>query len=217
MIRYESQKQLTLESFETPFEMTLDPSNRWVRYARGLPWDDLAKVYIRKMSSQKGAGAKDPRIVIGALFIKHITKLSDEDTIETIKENIYMQYFLGLSGYTYKRVFDPSLFVHIRKRLGIQEFNEFTILLEECAEQRREESCKRQASQTHEDKSIRMTLQARQKDPNPQSQRPAAGLPSARPKRQLLPTSVQTVSNLMKTDANTKATCCWTQPHAWPT
>ena len=125
MIRYNSQKQLTLEGFETPFEMCLDPSNRWVKYANELPWDDLVKVYCKKMSSNMGAGAKDPRLVIGALFIKHITKYSDEDTIEAIKESIYMQYFLGLSGYTYKNVFDPSLFVHIRKRLGINEFNEF--------------------------------------------------------------------------------------------
>lgn len=152
MIRYKSQRQLTLEGFETPFEMNLDPSNRWVKYANELPWDDLVKVYCRKMSSKMGAGAKDPRVVIGALFIKHITKLSDEDTIETIKENIYMQYFLGLSGYTYKKVFDPTLFVHIRERLGIKEFNEFTILLEECARRRKEQAAIRQATQMNEDK-----------------------------------------------------------------
>ena len=66
MIRYNSQRQLTLEGFETPFEMNLDPSNRWVKYANELPWDDLVKVYCRKMSSKMGAGAKDPRVVLGA-------------------------------------------------------------------------------------------------------------------------------------------------------
>ena len=66
MIRYNSQRQLTLEGFETPFEMNLDPSNRWVKYANELPWDDLVKVYCRKMSSKMGAGAKNPRVVIGA-------------------------------------------------------------------------------------------------------------------------------------------------------
>ena len=152
MIRYNNQKQLTLEGFETPFEMNLDPSNRWVKYAKELPWDDLVKVYCRKMSSNMGARAKNPRVVIGALFIKHITKLSDDDTIETIKKNIYMQYFLGLSGYTYKNVFDPSLFVHIRKRLGINEFNEFTILQEECAKRRKEQAARRQSCQANDDK-----------------------------------------------------------------
>ena len=47
MIRYNSQRQLTLEGFETPFEMNLDPSNRWVKYANELLWDDLVKVYCR--------------------------------------------------------------------------------------------------------------------------------------------------------------------------
>lgn len=88
MIRYNSQRQLTLEGFETPFEMNLDPSNRWVKYANALPWDDLVKVYCRKMSSKMGAGAKDPRVVIGALFIRHITKLSDEDTIQYYSKKI---------------------------------------------------------------------------------------------------------------------------------
>ena len=68
MIRYNSQRQLTLEGFETPFEMNLDPPDRWVKYANELPWDDLVKVYCRKMSSKMGAGAKDPRVVIGAAY-----------------------------------------------------------------------------------------------------------------------------------------------------
>lgn len=147
MIRYESQKQLVLDGFGTPFEMKLAPNNRWVSNAREIPWDELVAVYVKKMSSKKGAGAKNPRVMIGALFIKHIMKLSDRDTIEMIKENIYMQYFLGLSGYTYNKVFEPSLFVHIRKRLGVTEFNEFTSLLEECERRRNEEKAKNAAKE----------------------------------------------------------------------
>lgn len=46
-----------------------------------------------------------------------------------------MQYFLGLEGYTYDRVFDPSLFVSIRKRLGLVAFNEMTNTLIERVEE----------------------------------------------------------------------------------
>jgi hypothetical protein len=38
----------------------------------------------------------DARIVIGAMIIKHKQKLDDREAIETILENKYMQYFLGL-------------------------------------------------------------------------------------------------------------------------
>lgn len=133
MIKYTSSKQLTLDGFETPFEMKLDKTNRWVVLAEKLPWDSLASVYYRKMSSRMGAGTKDARLVIGALYIKHRMRLSDEDTISMIRENIYMQYFLGLPGYTYEKVFDPSLFVYIRRRLGVSEFNEFTDILESAS------------------------------------------------------------------------------------
>lgn len=52
--------------------------------------------------------------------------LSDEETILAIQENPYMQYMLGLSEYTEAPVFDPSLFVTIRKRLQISDLNGFT-------------------------------------------------------------------------------------------
>jgi hypothetical protein len=37
--------------------------------------------------------------------------MSDEDTIQDIQENPYLQYFLGYSSYQFKPCFDPSLFV----------------------------------------------------------------------------------------------------------
>jgi len=66
-----------------------------------------------------GASIKDARLVLGALIIKHQENLSDEGTIEAIQENLYMQYFLGLPSFKRDAVFAPSLFVEIRKRLGI--------------------------------------------------------------------------------------------------
>jgi len=35
------------------------------------------------------------------MIIKHKMKLDDRETIEAIRENIYMQYFLGLREYKY--------------------------------------------------------------------------------------------------------------------
>lgn len=129
MIRYKDSQQLRITEFETPFETTLDSSNRWVRLANELPWDELCSVYNEKMSQKMGARATDARVVIGALIVKHRMKLSDIDTIEYIRENMYVQYFLGLHVYTYKPIFDPSLFVHIRKRLGLKEFEDMTAFL----------------------------------------------------------------------------------------
>jgi len=63
--------------------------------------------------------------------------LYDEETIETIRENPYCQYFLGYEEYTYDVPFDASLFVHIRRRLGQEEFNEMTDALISRVEEKR--------------------------------------------------------------------------------
>jgi hypothetical protein len=62
-----------------------------------VPWDELAVICHQKLSKEKGASTIDARIVIGAIIVKHKLGLDDRETIETIKENMYIQYFLGLS------------------------------------------------------------------------------------------------------------------------
>lgn len=85
-----------------------------------VPWDNMAKVFFSKLSQNLGRPTVDLRIVLGALMISHVENLSDERTIEFIQENIYAQYFVGLSSFQADAVFTPSLFVEIRKRLGTQ-------------------------------------------------------------------------------------------------
>ncbi len=134
MIRYKSEKQLKIESFRTPFEMTLQKENRWVVLSEKLPWDELAAIYHRSLSPSMGAPAKDARLVIGALIIKHTLGLDDRETIETIRENMYIQYFLGLCDYTYQDVFDRSLFTTLRYRMGEDKFDEMTCELIKLAD-----------------------------------------------------------------------------------
>jgi len=123
MIRYKSTRQLSIEEFKTPFQIKLDKDNRWVKLGNSLPWDRLAGIYYQSMSSDQGAPAIDARIVIGAMIVKHKLRLDDREAIETIRENMYIQYFLGLEEYTYKDVFDRSLFTTLRYRLGADKFD----------------------------------------------------------------------------------------------
>jgi len=73
-----------------------------------------------------------PRVAIGALIIKHFKQLSDEETIQEIQENPYLQYLLGYLSYQFKPCFDPSLFVTIRRRLPartIEAINEIIAVI----------------------------------------------------------------------------------------
>ena len=118
---YVSPNQLVLAGFESPFDLKLNPTNRWVVLARLIPWDEICNLYLKYVPvGQTGRPPLNPRIVLGSLIIKHMCNLDDRETVDQISENIYMQYFLGYPSFTNETPFDPSLFVEFRKRLGIQ-------------------------------------------------------------------------------------------------
>jgi hypothetical protein len=125
MIRYRSRKQLPLAEFDWPFQVALDENNRWVKMSQCIPWDELAEGYYQSLSARQGRPAKDAQLVIGAVIIKHKLCLSDEETVDQIRENPYLQYFVGLPGYQMEAPFAPSLFVEIRKRMGQSVFDVF--------------------------------------------------------------------------------------------
>ena len=129
MIRYDSSAQLSLSGFETPFQNALCSENRWVKLSKLVPWDKFASAYISMMNIGQGRPGVSPRIVLGALIIKHIENLDDRGVVAAIQENIYMQYFIGLTGFTIEPVFAPSLFVELRKRIGKEDFDVLTVNL----------------------------------------------------------------------------------------
>jgi transposase, IS5 family len=143
MINYTPQNQLTLDGFILPFSGKLVRSNRWVRLAEALPWDKLAKIYYKDMEATIGRPSLSARLVIAAVLVKHTLNLSDEETIETIKENPYLQFLCGFSEFTTESAFDSSLFVKIRERLGQEKFESFTSVLIKTAEIREEQTKKK--------------------------------------------------------------------------
>lgn len=123
MVKRHSTKQLSFSEFNHPFiGCGLSTENRWVKLAKILPWDKIEQDYLGSLSAETGAPSISSRIVIGALIIKHIENYSDERTIEMIRENPYMQYFCGLKEFTELPLFDPSLFVTLRKRIGREDY-----------------------------------------------------------------------------------------------
>mgnify|MGYP006080637223 CR=1 FL=1 len=123
MINYTSENQLSISEFKTPFETTLLSTNRWVVLSNNVPWDAFASIYISMMNRNIGRPGLCPRMVLGALIIKHQENLDDRGVIAAIQENVYMQFFVGLKEFSTKPIFDPSLFVEIRKRVGASTFD----------------------------------------------------------------------------------------------
>jgi transposase, IS5 family len=117
--KYSPVSQLALPGFETPFVKQLDSENRWVKFSRIIPWDEVVSLYEKTLRRNTGRPPVNGRVVMGAMIIKHYCDFSDEETILNIQENMYMQYFCGYSSYDPTPSFDSSLFVEIRERLGL--------------------------------------------------------------------------------------------------
>jgi IS5 family transposase len=85
-------KQLSIEEFHVPFGGTFDPNNRWVLFSSLMPWQELEETYAPQFRPTTGAPAKSVRLAFGALVIKQRLGLTDEETVEQIRENAYMQF-----------------------------------------------------------------------------------------------------------------------------
>ena len=88
--------------------------------ALSIPWDKIVIHYDKIFPSAEGRPPISGRIILGALMIKHIENLTDRATIQHIRENMFMQYFLGYTSFTNEEPFSDTLFVEIRKRLSLE-------------------------------------------------------------------------------------------------
>lgn len=59
---------------------------------------EAGDTYATQFDPTTGVPAKPLRLAFGTLFIKQRLGLSDEETVEQIRENAYLQYFLVLPG-----------------------------------------------------------------------------------------------------------------------
>ena len=105
------------ETFELPFGGKLSADNRWVIMAHLIPWSKYEEEYAKNFSEGMGAPALPFRMALGALIIKEKLGISDRETVEQIRENPYLQYFIGLTSYLEVAPFEASMMVYFRKRI----------------------------------------------------------------------------------------------------
>lgn len=135
-----SQKQLELDNFTLPFGGKLNPKNRWIELAEMIPWAEIESKYIKSLeNSGYGSPAKSVRVALGALIIKERQGLTDRELVDQIRENPYMQYFLGFSEFSDEPPFHPSMMVHFRKRISVEMIKEANdaVALKEAQEKQR--------------------------------------------------------------------------------
>jgi transposase, IS5 family len=118
MYHKDNPHQMKFQNFYLPFGGELSGENRWVILAEQIPWHRIEQNYRELFSEDEGCPAKEARVGFGALIIKERLGTTDRETVEQIRENPYLQYFLGFAEYHNETPFHHSMMTHFRKRFN---------------------------------------------------------------------------------------------------
>lgn len=105
--------------FQTRLTELINMEHPLVKLANEISWEEM-EVEFEKLFSKQGRPSVAIRKIAGLLLLKEMFKESDESVVERWIENAYWQYFTGETFFQTTHPFDPSQFVHFRKRIGEQ-------------------------------------------------------------------------------------------------
>lgn len=107
---------LQQDMFKTRLTALIDLGHPLVKLAHEMAWEKI-ELEFTSLYSPQGRPSIPVRKIGGMLLLKHMFKESDESVVERWVENPYWQYFTGEDFFQTTAPFDPSEFVHFRKRL----------------------------------------------------------------------------------------------------
>ena len=114
-----SPDRTTPELFRPMLTDFIDRGNELALLADNIDWKYFEREFA-PLYSKNGRPAKPIRLMVGCLLLKQMYDLGDETLPSEWVMNPYMQYFCGETYFQHRFPFDPSDFVHFRKRIGEQ-------------------------------------------------------------------------------------------------
>jgi transposase, IS5 family len=109
--------QPQIEMFKTVLLSFINPGHELCLLAKKIDWDNLEKEFA-PLYAKVGRPSIPIRTIVGLLLLKQIYDLGDETVMERYIDSPYFQHFCGEIYFQYDYPFDPSDFVHFRKRIG---------------------------------------------------------------------------------------------------
>ena len=107
------------ELFRTRLEDLINPTHELALLSNCIDWAYFEQEF-KPYYSDKGAPSVPIRTKVGCLMLKYLYNLGDDCLPEYWVRDVYFQYFCGEVFFEHKFPFDPSDFVHFRKRVGEQ-------------------------------------------------------------------------------------------------
>jgi hypothetical protein len=102
--------------FKTVLASFINPQHELCLLAKEIDWASLQKEFA-PLYREVGRPSIPIRTIVGLLLLKQIYNLGDETVMERYIDSPYCQHFCGEIYFQYKYPFDPSDFVHFRKRI----------------------------------------------------------------------------------------------------
>jgi transposase, IS5 family len=109
--------QPQLEMYKTVLASFINLNHELCLLAKEIDWVSLEKEF-EPLYGTVGRPSIPIRTIVGLLLLKQIYDLGDETVMERYIDSPYCQYFCGEVYFQYDYPFDPSDFVHFRKRIG---------------------------------------------------------------------------------------------------
>ena len=110
------------DMFRTVLKDFINPKHELVLLANTIDWQYFEREFSQYFSEKSGRPSVPIRVMIGCLMLKQMYNLGDDSLPIRWEMDVYFQYFCGMTFFEHKFPFDPSDFVHFRKRIGIAGF-----------------------------------------------------------------------------------------------
>jgi IS5 family transposase len=109
------------ELFRPLLRDMIDPKHELTLLADRIDWEYFENEFS-PLYATVGQPSVPIRLMVGCLLLKQMENLGDETLAKQWIQNPYMQYFCGMRCFEHRFPFDPSDFVHFRKRIGESGF-----------------------------------------------------------------------------------------------
>ena len=106
-----------VDIFKTPLKQFINIDHELCVLAKKIDWDSISE-YFKGYYKDFGRPSVPIRKMVSLVLLKYLYNLSDEEVVRGWIENPYWQYFSGEVFFQLNKPFDPSEFVHFRKRIG---------------------------------------------------------------------------------------------------
>jgi IS5 family transposase len=103
--------------FKTVLVSFINPQHELCLLAKEIDWDYLEKEF-EPLYADVGRPSIPIRTIVGLLLLKQIYDLEDKTVLDRYIDSPYFQYFCGEIYFQYDYPFNPTDFVHFRKRIG---------------------------------------------------------------------------------------------------